>query len=60
MTEEQASKKAVELIKKQHNYLDHFQLEDKFIIERYSDEWSWFMQGWKETMESITPTQVEK
>jgi hypothetical protein len=22
--------------------------DDKFIIERYKDEWSWFMQGWKE------------
>jgi hypothetical protein len=51
-TEDEASKRCCELLRK--IYLTESEIkvgafDDNFLIERYSDEWTWFMQGWKET-----------
>lgn len=45
--EEEASKKACELIRKQNQIPKH--INDADVIDTYKDEWSWFMQGWRET-----------
>lgn len=56
-TEEEASKKACELLRKHFVGLDHANIvaagddivpyDDAYIIRNYPDEWYWFMQGWK-------------
>ena len=53
-TEDDASKKCCELLRKK--YLTEGEIaiignDDNFVINRYKDEWSWFMQGWKEAKE---------
>lgn len=53
-TEDEANKRACELLKKHfisENYPDYAVYDDDYIIRNYPDEWSWFMQGWKETVE---------
>ena len=58
MIEEQARKRAIELIRNiYYPNMDSKLIEDDFILLNFCDEYNWFMQGWKETMESITPPQ---
>lgn len=54
MTEEQASSRAVELIRKTYAESISFGVDDNAIIAEYCDECSWFMAGWKETMKTLT------
>lgn len=59
-TKEEASKKACELLRKHFIGLNHLNIihadngigpyDDDYMIRNYPDEWSWFMQGWQETI----------
>ncbi len=52
-TKEEASKKACELLKKHfitESHPNYDAYDDDYIIRNYPDEWSWFMQGWQETI----------
>lgn len=54
MTEEQARQKAIELIRGiYYPNMDSNLIDDDFILLNFCDEYNWFMQGWKETMESL-------
>lgn len=53
-TKDEASKRACELLKKHfigENHPNYAVYDDDYIIRNYPDEWSWFMQGWKEAVE---------
>jgi hypothetical protein len=50
---DKASKRVCELLRE--HFLDDSEAEftdDNWIIEKYTDEWSWFMQGWMECVNS--------
>ena len=55
MTEEQARQKAIELIRIEHSIPISEYNTDERVISMYNIEYNWFMQGWKEAVESITP-----
>jgi hypothetical protein len=47
-TQDEASARACELI------MGHYDLDpamdENTVIEKYTDQWAWFMQGWQETI----------
>ena len=53
---DKASERACELLRE--HFLDEEVvddsevIDDNWIIKRYTDEWSWFMQGWMECVNS--------
>jgi hypothetical protein len=48
---DKASEIACELLRE--HFLDESnEFDDNWIIEKYTDEWSWFMQGWMECVNS--------
>lgn len=55
-TENEASRKACEMLRKIHLTESEIivgAFDDDFIIERYKDEWSAFMDGWYEAMRHV-------
>ncbi len=57
--EEKASKAACQAIRNAHSLLPEY-ADDNEIIEEYKDEWTWFMQGWKQTMDLYEEKRREK
>jgi len=63
MNSDEASVRACQLLREHFIPEDHPNkavYDDKYIINNYTDEWSWFMQGWQEEKASQNIPLVER